>query len=102
MTDRDEMVRVVAEVLRGHAAGYAPHPHHRVRWCICGREAWTPEHEARAVVDAVGERLAQAWDEGKGAALTWVYRQDDADAAGQHYLVPEPRNPYRTDERADR
>ena len=64
-----------------------------------------PEHYAieldrhyvlRIDADALAPLLAAAWDEGGSAALTWVYRQEDADAAGQYVHVPKPRNPYRT------
>ena len=46
--------------------------------------------------DDLAPLIAAAWDEGVSAALTWVQRRDDADAAGQYVHVPEPRNPYRT------
>lgn len=44
------------------------------------------------------EVAAQAWQEGYGEALRWVGRQEDADAAGQYYIVPNPKNPYQKQE----
>lgn len=64
------------------------------------------EHEAellaenRSLIESMAEVAAKAWDEGLSAAYGHVYRQEDADSAGQGHLVPSPANPYAADARA--
>ena len=53
--------------------------------------------ENKAFVEEIREAKAEAWDEGLSAAYGHVYRQGDADAAGQGVLLPSPANPYRSE-----
>lgn len=53
--------------------------------------------ENKALLEEIREAKAEAWDEGLSAAYGHVYRQEDADAAGQGVLIPSPANPYRSE-----
>ena len=69
-------------------------------WCSEDRGANHSETWDRALAAHDAEVAAKAWDEGLSAAYGHVYRQEDADAAGQGHLVPSPANPYAADARA--
>lgn len=43
----------------------------------------------------VAEVKAEAWHEGLHAGYVYISRCEDAEAAGQGFIVPDPVNPYR-------
>jgi hypothetical protein len=45
--------------------------------------------------DVLREHDAKVWHEGLHAAYNHVSRLEDADAAGQGVMIPDPINPYR-------
>lgn len=76
-TPPTEQVREIYAEIRheGTGQGFKPHRAEFDRW--------------------LNEIKAEAWDEGSRAEADRAWRQEDANAAGQWHLVPDPKNPYR-------
>ena len=75
-----------------------------VRQANCG-DAYDAKERANETTDnllalfaaqlTVEQVKAEAWNEGLHAGYVYISRCEDAEAAGQGFIVPDPVNPYR-------
>ena len=87
-----EPVRVLPSREEIRALFHSTHSDTCTGWCETQTERALALFADQPTVEQV---KAEAWNEGLHAGYVYISRCEDAEAAGQGFIVPDPVNPYR-------